>query len=132
MGIDFLRYGPDDPIEGTGNAIQSNVVAQRQAAGGALTRRKLEAQFLLGSRQPPILGSAAQVADTLEAWVDQADVDGFNLSRTVMPECLVDFIDLVVPVLQERGRYKTGYASGTLREKLFGAGPRLVAPHPAA
>jgi hypothetical protein len=37
-----------------------------------------------------------------------------------------------VPALQERGRYKRAYAPGTYREKLFGAGPRLAAPHPAA
>jgi len=59
-------------------------------------------------------------------------VDGFNLSRTVLPECLESFIDLVVPVLQERGAYKTGYAAGTYRQKLFGAGDRLPDTHPAA
>jgi hypothetical protein len=64
--------------------------------------------------------------------MDQADVDGFNLSRTVTPECLEDVVRLLVPALQERGRYKRGYAAGTYREKLFGAGPLLAAPHPAA
>jgi len=64
--------------------------------------------------------------------VDQADVDGFNLSRTITPECLEDVVRLLVPALQERGRYKQAYASGTYREKLLGAGPLLAAPHPAA
>ena len=41
-------------------------------------------------------------------------------------------IDLVVPVLQERGVYKTAYAPGTYRQKLFGAGDRLPEGHPAA
>ncbi|PZW46524.1 FMN-dependent oxidoreductase (nitrilotriacetate monooxygenase family) [Humitalea rosea] len=131
MGIDLARYAPDEPIEGTGNAIQSNVATQRQIAGGALTRRKLEAQFLLGSRQPPILGTPAEVADVLAGWVNEAGVDGFNLSRTVIPECLEDVVDLLVPELQSRGLYKTSYAEGTLRQKLFGAGPRLAPPHPA-
>ena len=49
-----------------------------------------------------------------------------------MPECLDSFIALVVPILLERGVFKRGYAPGTYREKLFGAGPRLVPPHPAA
>jgi len=62
--------------------------------------------------------------------VEEADIDGFNLSRTVMPECVEDFVAMVVPVLQERGRYKTEYAPGTLREKLFGR-PRLPPEHPA-
>jgi long-chain alkane monooxygenase len=38
----------------------------------------------------------------------------------------------VVPELQTRGLYKHDYASGTLREKLFGRGARLPASHPAA
>jgi hypothetical protein len=76
------------------------------------------------------VGSPTQIADALAGWVEQADVDGFNLSRTVMPECLEDFIALVVPVLQERGRYKREYQTGTYREKLFGTA-RLAAPHPA-
>lgn len=130
LGIDFARYGMDDPIGGSGNAIQSNVEALR--AGTALTKRRLMDQFVLGSRQPPIVGSAEQVADALEAWVAEADVDGFNLSRTVVPECLEGFIAQVVPLLQERGLFKHGYAPGTYREKLFGAGPRLAPPHPAA
>jgi hypothetical protein len=86
---------------------------------------------VLGSRQPPITGDPQQVADALLAWVTEGDVDGFNLSRTVVPECLDDFIDLVVPVLQERGVYKRDYTRGTYREKLFGSA-RLAAPHPAA
>jgi hypothetical protein len=40
----------------------------------------------------------------------------------VTPECYGDFIDLVIPELQSRGSYKTAYADGPLREKLFGAG----------
>ena len=130
LGIDFSSFDMDEPIGGSGNAIQSNVEALR--GGSVLTKRKLMDQFILGSRQPPIVGSAEQVADALEAWVEEADVDGFNLSRTVAPECLEGFIELVVPVLQERGLFKRGYAPGTYREKLFGAGPRLAAPHPAA
>ncbi len=47
-----------------------------------------------------------EVADELIAWVEETGVDGFNLSRVVTPETLVDFVDLVVPILQERGVYK--------------------------
>jgi hypothetical protein len=41
----------------------------------------------------------------------------------------VDFIDLVVPQLQKRGSYKTEYASGTLREKVFHGTARLPEQH---
>lgn len=133
LGIDFARYGMDEPVQvGPTNAIQSNVAAMTRVAGPAWTKRKLLEQSVLGSRQPPIVGDPRQVADALQGWMTEADVDGFNLSRTVMPECLEAFIDLVVPVLQERGLYKAAYAPGTYREKLFGEGPRLPATHPAA
>jgi FMN-dependent oxidoreductase (nitrilotriacetate monooxygenase family) len=133
LGIDFARYGMDEPIEaGPTNAIQSNVTAMARVAGPAWTKRKLLEQSVLGSRQPPIVGDPAQVADALQAWMTEADVDGFNLSRTVMPECLEAFIELVVPLLQERGLYKSAYAPGTYREKLFGDGARLPSAHPAA
>ena len=70
-----------------------------------------------------------QVADQLIAWLDETGLDGFNLTRTVTPESFEDFIDLVVPQLQQRGRYKTAYAEGTLRHKLFGQGDRLPEQH---
>ncbi|MFC7552953.1 hypothetical protein ACFQU7_12865 [Pseudoroseomonas wenyumeiae] len=123
----------DEPIEtGPTQAIQSNVEAMKKAAGPVFTKRGLVDRFILGSRQPPIVGSVEQVAEALIGWVEEADVDGFNLSRTVVPECLEDVVDLLVPALQERGAYKRAYAPGTFREKLFGAGPLLEAPHPAA
>jgi FMN-dependent oxidoreductase (nitrilotriacetate monooxygenase family) len=133
LGIDFVRFAMDEPVTaGESEAIRSNVEAMAKALGPGWTKRQLLNLSLLGSRQPPIVGDPTQVADALEAWVREADVDGFNLSRTVMPESLDAFIGLVVPVLQERGLYKTGYAAGTYREKLFGAGPRLGEAHAAA
>ncbi|HWA78992.1 MAG TPA: LLM class flavin-dependent oxidoreductase [Acetobacteraceae bacterium] len=133
LGIDFSRYGLDDPIDiGPGNAIRSNIEALQRNAGPYWTKRKLIDQFVLGSRQPPIVGAPEEVADALQSWVDAADVDGFNLSRTVVPECFEFFIERVIPILQERGVYKRAYASGTYREKLFAGGPRLAPPHPAA
>jgi FMN-dependent oxidoreductase (nitrilotriacetate monooxygenase family) len=133
LGIDLARFAPDDelPEAGQSQAIRSNVEALRAAAPRA-TKRALIDRMVLGSRQPPIVGSVEEVADELIAWMDQADVDGFNLSRTVTPECLEDVVRLLVPALQERGRYKQAYTPGTYREKLFGAGPLLAAPHPAA
>ena len=133
-GIDFARYAPDEPIgmvKTEANVSNVQAITTRSAAG-VWTRDKLIAQMVLGSRQAPIVGDAAQVADALIAWMDEADVDGFNLSRTVMPECVEDFIRLVVPELQARGRFKTEYAAGTLREKLFASGPRLPSRHRGA
>jgi FMN-dependent oxidoreductase (nitrilotriacetate monooxygenase family) len=132
LGIDFAAFGMDQPIDGSNSqAIRSNVEAMARAIGPGWTKRQLIDRFVLGSRQIPITGDPDQVVDELASWVSEADVDGFNMARTVVPECLDDFIALVVPKLQERGLYKREYASGmTYREKLFGAA-RLRPPHPA-
>ena len=68
----------------------------------------------------------------MEAWLGETGCDGFNLAYAVLPETFVDFVDLVVPELQRRGRYKRAYAPGTLRQKLYGGDARLAPPHPAA
>ncbi|MBW8720079.1 MAG: LLM class flavin-dependent oxidoreductase, partial [Variovorax paradoxus] len=129
-GIDYARYGLDEPIDyGKTNAIES---ATRTAEQQGWTRRKLLDLFELGGRYPAIVGDAAQVADELQSWIDETGADGFNLSRTVVPESYEDFVDLVVPELQDRGVYKTAYAEGSLRRKLFDAGDRLPARHAAA
>ncbi|WP_394562080.1 LLM class flavin-dependent oxidoreductase [Aquipseudomonas alcaligenes] len=127
-GIDLAAFGLDEPIvERKTNAIESVV-----KSFSGWTKRRLLEQHALGGRYPQAVGSPSQVADQLLAWIDETGLDGFNLTRTVTPESYVDFIDLVIPELQQRGRYKTAYADGALRHKLFGQGPRLAAPHPAS
>ncbi len=119
LGIDFEPFGMDEPITAQSNAIQSNVTAMARASGGVLTKRGLIDQFILGSRQKPITGSVDQVAETLISFAAATGADGFNLSRTVAPECWREAVEWLVPALQERGAYKTAYAPGTYREKLF-------------
>ncbi|MDQ2804383.1 MAG: LLM class flavin-dependent oxidoreductase [Pseudomonadota bacterium] len=135
LGVDFASYGPDDPIRMVKTqAIVSNLEAiTTRRPEQVMTKRKLAGSMVLGGRQAPIVGGAERVADELAAWVAEADVDGFILARTVAPECFEDFVELVVPRLQERGVYKEAYARGSLREKLFGRGSaRLPGTHPAA
>lgn len=129
-GIDLSRYELDEPIElGQTNAIQSSVRAIQQLGG---TRRKLLEHFRLGGRYAAIVGDGNQVADELQSWVDQTGIDGFNITRTVVPESFEDVVDFVVPELQNRGIYKTAYAEGSLRHKLFGQGDRLPGSHIAS
>jgi alkanesulfonate monooxygenase SsuD/methylene tetrahydromethanopterin reductase-like flavin-dependent oxidoreductase (luciferase family) len=132
LGVDFAKYELDEPIEtGKSQAIVSNVEIMNKAAGPKWTRRKLLEQMVLGSRQTPWVGSAESIANTLIAWSEETGVAGFNLSRTVMPDSIDDVIGLLVPLLQERGVYKTAYKNGTYREKLFGRA-RLPSTHIAA
>lgn len=133
VGVDFSKYELDDVIDQSStNANQSALAAITKQAAKPVTKRQIIDQMVLGSRMKPIVGSPEQVADTLQRWIEEGGIDGFNLPRTVTPESLNDFVDLVVPVLQERGLFKADYAEGPLRQKLFGGNGRLSASHPAA
>ncbi len=90
----------------------------------------------MGARTAFIVGSPVDVADELQGWVRDADVDGFNLARVVVPETLNAFVDLVVPELQSRGVFKTEYREGPLRRSSFratvGACPTPIPPPASA
>ncbi len=67
-----------------------------------------------------VAGTAAQMADHLEAAFEATGSrGGFMLGHTVaLPADLVAIVDLLVPELQRRGRFRTGYRTRTLRETL--------------
>jgi FMN-dependent oxidoreductase (nitrilotriacetate monooxygenase family) len=131
-GIDLSRYELDEPIRHEkNNAANSAVESITTLSREPWTLRRIIGQMGLGGRTAPIIGSAEEVADELIGWVEDTGIDGFNLSRIVTPETLDDFVNLVVPILQSRGVYKREYATGTLREKLFGHA-RLADTHPGA
>lgn len=133
-GIDFGQYEPDQVLKHIHtNAIQSAVEAFSTAdPNKQWTVQELADWVGIGGFGPVIVGSPETVADELQSWVDETDVDGFNLAYAVAHETFTDVVELLVPELQRRGVYKKAYQTGTLREKLFGNGPRLPDTHPAA
>jgi long-chain alkane monooxygenase len=132
-GIDLSRYDPDEPIQHVeGNAMRSLIESiTTRSPDRRWTVRDLVGFGQVGGRGAFVVGSPTTVADELQAWVQEADVDGFNLTRVVVPESLEAVVDLLVPELQSRGAFKTQYAEGPLRQKIFGH-PRLSSRHPAA
>jgi FMN-dependent oxidoreductase (nitrilotriacetate monooxygenase family) len=65
-----------------------------------------------------LCGSAERVADTLEAWFRDGAADGFNVMPPYFPGGFDAFVDGVVPLLQERGLFRTDYTGTTLRDHL--------------
>jgi long-chain alkane monooxygenase len=129
VGVDLGSLDLDEPLEsfryeGVQGFVKSLIDSAPPGTRtlGDLARRNMTGQFTVGSPE--------QVADYMQSFFD-AGVDGFNLVYTTTPGTFVDFIDAVVPVLQERGLVQTEYAPGPLRQKLFGE-PRLPARHPGA
>jgi long-chain alkane monooxygenase len=130
LGFDLSRVDLDEPLHLVPNdAIQSTA---RTFGGGDWTVRQLVERLAAGAGAPVAVGTPTQIADQIQEWTAQTDADGLNLSHVVTPASYVDFARLVVPELQRRGVYRTSYEPGTLREKLFGRGPRLPATHRAA
>jgi len=132
-GIDFSKPELVSASAATSNAIQGAAAAF--TPGGPGQHRDLDsiAQSVgLGGGGPVLVGGPKRVADELEAWATEADLDGFNFAYVIMPETFSDIVEHLVPELQRRGLFKKDYAEGTYREKLFGRGPRLETNHPGA
>lgn len=85
----------------------------------------------IGGMGATAVGSPEQIADEMEKWVNEARIDGFHIAYAVTPGTFEDFVDLVVPILRERGLVPTDYEGTTLRGNLFGKGDRLPDHHPA-
>ncbi|MEA2777927.1 MAG: long-chain alkane monooxygenase [Acetobacteraceae bacterium] len=134
-GLDFGAMDPDEVVRFTDKAdAQTSALEAFTTADPdrEWTVREIARHAALGGRGPVVIGSAEEVAEELRAWVEQTDVDGFNLAYALTPGTFADIADLVVPELQARGLFKRDYTPGTFREKLFGRGPLLPASHPAA
>jgi alkanesulfonate monooxygenase SsuD/methylene tetrahydromethanopterin reductase-like flavin-dependent oxidoreductase (luciferase family) len=134
-GLDFGAMDPDAVLRFTDRAdAQTSALEAFTTADPdrQWTVREIARHAAIGGRGPVVIGSAEEVAEELRTWVEETDVDGFNLAYALTPGTFTDMADLVVPELQTRGLFKRDYAPGTFREKLFGRGARLPASHPAA
>ena len=131
-GVDFSTLDPSQTIEhvenDAGRTALENIT--RADPSRQWTVREAADHVALGGIGPVFVGGPAEVADALEAFVEATDVDGFNLAFAVRPETMEDVVNHIVPELQRRGRYRTAYSEGALRQKLFGAGAKLAPPHP--
>ncbi|KIV82187.1 hypothetical protein PV11_04314 [Exophiala sideris] len=90
------------------------------------TPRVVSEKAAIGGLGPLGIGTPAQVADALEKWVEEADVDGFNLAYITTPGSFEDVVDLLVPELRRRGIYPEARSEDekrlTQREKVYGPG----------
>ena len=77
-------------------------------------------QMALRSTTPKsaFIGTPIQVADTMQAWFKAGAADGFMMNSSVLPDGFNDFIDHVLPLLKQRGLFRTEYESDTLRGNL--------------
>jgi len=82
-----------------------------------LTVRQL-AQLAGGFGGLEMVGTASEIADTMQLWLETSAADGFNIMFPTMPAGLDDFVQQVIPELQLRGIFRRDYEGTTLREHL--------------
>jgi FMN-dependent oxidoreductase (nitrilotriacetate monooxygenase family) len=121
LGRDFSKDDPDKPME----------ISETQASQGWMaavanwtkarnpTLAEMALDLAVSPMSPRLVGTPEQVADTLEEWWRRTGCYGFMFSPAVMPTSLEDFVDYVVPILQNRGLMRREYAGTTYRENLL-------------
>lgn len=117
---DFSQYPLDEPFPDIGdlgsNSFRSGTDKIKQIAREQnLTLR----QAALRSATPrgAFIGTPERIADLIQRWHEEEAADGFII-HSALPSGLRDFVEGVVPILQERGIYRTEYESDTLRGNL--------------
>ena len=127
---DLSAYDPDGPLPDV-EPVDDPTVTQGRVRHGdpkalaAAWRERAEAEKLsireliiaVTSRQQ-FVGTAEQVADEIDLHVQSDACDGLILVPHLTPRGLDDFVDKVVPLLAERGSFRTEYRGQTLRDHL--------------
>lgn len=131
---DLSHYDPDGPLPQEDPDLGEHTIARGRASvrrhddileTARTWRAKAEAENLsireliieVTARQN-FVGSPQTVAETINDYVQQDASDGFILVPHITPEGLAPFVDQVVPLLQERGVFRTDYEGATLRDNL--------------
>ncbi|MCX5413541.1 NtaA/DmoA family FMN-dependent monooxygenase [Streptomyces sp. NBC_00059] len=134
-GRDLSSYDPDGPLPETdpdpaSELVQGRVRIADPLAVAAKWRALSEAKGLSirqtvieSTARQSFIGSPETVAAELETFVSTDAADGFILVPHLTPGGLDGFVDRVVPLLQERGAFRSEYTGSTLRSHLGLAEP---------
>ncbi|WP_312184489.1 LLM class flavin-dependent oxidoreductase [Pantoea sp. CTOTU46764] len=121
FSMDLSQFPLDGPVPevplGEGNQSRVKLMTD-MAKRENLTLRELAA-VAAGSRgHRVIVGTAEDIADDFELWLNEGGADGFNIMPAIMSEQLDLFVELVIPELRHRGLFRDDYEFTTLRENL--------------
>ncbi|HET6258988.1 NtaA/DmoA family FMN-dependent monooxygenase [Pseudonocardia sp.] len=137
-GRDLSDYDPDGPLpdvdpdpegvsitRGRVRHEKDTVAVARQwrelaEAKGGLSIREL---IIETTARQSFVGTPRQVAEQMDTYVQENASDGFILIPHLVPGGLDEFVEKVVPELQDRGSYRTEYTGSTLRHHLGLARP---------
>jgi FMN-dependent oxidoreductase (nitrilotriacetate monooxygenase family) len=120
LGVDASGFDLDGPLPeipqtNAGQSGRDTLVAL--AKRDNLTVRQL-AQMVGGYGGLQMVGTAGEIVDTMQEWLETDASDGFNIMFHTVPAGLDDFVNMVVPELQRRGLFRREYEGTTLRDHL--------------
>lgn len=121
LGTDFSKLDPDLPLAEMDTQTSRGLMAATTstADGGKITLRDAAARWALSVSIPQVIGTPEQIADRMEQLWRESGGDGFNLSPTINPDSVTDFVNQVVPILQRRGLFRTEYHGENFRENIM-------------
>lgn len=120
LGLDFAGQDLDAPLkEASTQASQGLMRAMTSMMDGdGFTLREAALHYALAMGMPQLIGTPEQVADQMEAIWRQTGCHAFNITPTINPGSMEDFVEEVVPILRRRGIYRSEYDGKTFRENL--------------
>ncbi|MCK4206973.1 LLM class flavin-dependent oxidoreductase [Brucella pituitosa] len=128
IGHSLAEYDLDGPLPDLpiSDQLRSRAELLRDLARREnLTIRDLALRVAAGRGHHIVLGTPEQIADRMQEWFEGKAADGFNVMPPYFPGGLEDFNRQVVPILQERGLFRTEYTGSTLRDHLNIARPEI-------
>jgi FMN-dependent oxidoreductase (nitrilotriacetate monooxygenase family) len=134
-GRELSDFDPDGPLPPLDLVVSGPELAEGRAsthrdfrgeaaqwhARAEAGRLSIRQAVITKDARPPFLGTPSDVAQRIDDFVQDHGSDGFILVPTITPTGLDEFIEKVIPILQERGVYPTDYSGSTLRGHLEAA-----------
>jgi alkanesulfonate monooxygenase SsuD/methylene tetrahydromethanopterin reductase-like flavin-dependent oxidoreductase (luciferase family) len=119
-GVDLSSCDPDAPLP-------EHIISQEERKTNSRvsylfkdkpTLRQMYERFGTGRGQRTVKGTPSVIVDQMENWFINRGVDGYLIQPPILPAGLDEFVDKIIPELQNRGLFRTEYTGPTLRENL--------------
>jgi FMN-dependent oxidoreductase (nitrilotriacetate monooxygenase family) len=129
-GRDLSDHDPEGPLPDSDPVVDTGITQGRVRhvdpdAVARGWRERAEAEnlsirelIIAVTSRHQFVGTAGRIADEIDQYIQADACDGFILVPHLTPHGLDEFVDRVVPLLQERGAFRTEYTGETLRDHL--------------
>ncbi|SCU97795.1 LANO_0E16996g1_1 [Lachancea nothofagi CBS 11611] len=139
-GVDIDKFEDDEVLTNVENVAIASSIKKWQSAYPRVekwTKKAIIEEIKVGGSGPVMIGTASEIAKSIDQWVTISDIDGFNFAYTVLPQSFEEIVDKLLPELRKLGLSWDDYPFSaetskvlTFREQLFGS-RFLDVTHPA-